>query len=71
MYYQVTWMNKETRRRFTGFVQAGSRDDAFDIVSRRLREGYVVTHVYKATGNEITPQSLCINFRAPGYTLFG
>lgn len=64
-------MNRETRRRFNGFVIAGSRDEAYDIVDDRLREGYTVTHVYEASWNHVTPQSLCINFRAPEYTLFG
>lgn len=72
MIYQVYWMNKEDHaERHHGFVVADSRDDAYWIASKALQAGYVVTHVYESSENMVTPQSLCINFKAPDYTLFG
>lgn len=72
MIYQVYWMNKEGHaERHQGFVIAGSRDDAYWTATKALQAGYVVTHVYGASWNMVTPLSVCINFKAPDYELFG
>lgn len=70
MIYQVYWMNKETRERFNGFVEAPGTVSAYTIVAGKLQKGHVITAVYKSSENAVTPQSLCINFRAPEYTIF-
>lgn len=72
MIYQVYWMNKEDHaERHHGFVEAGSHDEAYWIATKALQAGYVVTHVYDASWNMVTPQSVCLNFKEPDYTLFG
>lgn len=72
MIYQVYWMNKEDHaERHHGFVIADSRDDAYWTATKALQAGYVVTHVYEASWNMVTPQSVCLNFKEPDYTLFG
>lgn len=70
MIYIVYWRHKEPpRTRHFGYVEAVSAEDAYNIVSGMLQEGNHVTAVYKDP-NGPTPQSLCLNFKAPDYTGF-
>lgn len=48
MIYQVFWRHKDNRDTHYGYVFAMSRDNAYDIVSSKLAEGYSVTAVYEA-----------------------
>lgn len=69
--YQVYWMNKETRARHFGYCKADSHDEARNVVQEKLQPGCIVTHVYEASENWITPQSLTINFPNTSEYTFG
>lgn len=72
MIYIVYWRNKENRIAHHGYVKAKSHDDAYDITMANLQKGYEVTAVYAASENQITPQSITINFpNTTEYRLFG
>lgn len=61
--WQVYWRDRRTGLDpVHGYVRAESRDEAYDIAMSMLQEGYEVTAVYEATENQITPQSLTVNF---------
>ena len=69
--YQVYWRNKTTREVNHGYVKAESEKQAYDITMGKLQKGWSVSAVYPATENQITPQSLTLNFiNATDYTLF-
>lgn len=51
MIYQVFWRHKDIRETHYGFVSAYSRDNAYDIVTSRLADGFYVTAVYEARVN--------------------
>jgi hypothetical protein len=71
MIYIAYWRHNEERISHHGFVIANSRDEAYDIVMSKLQKGYQVTHIYNASENQITPQSLTINFpNTTDYHLF-
>ena len=52
MIYQVFWRHKDTRETHYGYVSAFSRDNAYDIVTSKLAEGFAVTAVYEARVNQ-------------------
>lgn len=71
MLYKAYWRNDIDRKRHHGFVKACDPENAFDIVTKNLQAGSYVVAIYKASENEITPQSLCINFEnTTQYKLF-
>lgn len=70
MIYNVYWKD-ENMNRHNGFCKARSRDEAYDITAKLLQKGCVITAVYEANENSITPQSLTINFaNTTDYDLF-
>lgn len=69
MFWLVIWRHKCYRVRHYGYVKADSANEAFDIAAAMLQNEYQITAVYKA--GEPTPQSLCLNFTPPEYTLSG
>lgn len=68
--YQIYWRDA-MKGTHTGFVKARSRDEAYDFAAKKLQKGCVITAVYKASANLITPRSICFNFSNPtDYRLF-
>lgn len=69
--FQVYWRHKENRDTHFGYVKAVSADHAYDIAMAKLQKGYIVTAVYPASENMITPQALTVNFiNTSTYDLF-
>ena len=71
MIFKVYWENGKGERHM-GFVNAQNRYKAQKITEDRLQEGYVVTGVYNGTLDQVTPQSITLNFpNKSEYTAFG
>ena len=70
--YLVFWRGRKPppQRKF-GYVKAENRDAAFRVAKQYLNPSQELLSVYRSSVENITPQSLCINFpNDTDYTLF-
>lgn len=72
-YFKCRWQFKygDELKNVVGFIKADTLPEAEEILKGQLSESSKILEVKKCFSHQITPQSLCMNFRAPDYKIFG